>query len=204
MDDLKAIWHKIGDLKTEVGELLEMDKVESIYTQLKKEEDRQKKWKPWQIPYIIVMTVFIFGVYNWISQTYYDRDMTTLQILGTLLIPIGGFIMLYFYQLHKIPLADKEHDRTSLSFLTMVKEKLTKKRKAIFWGNMIYVLILALGLNIISLDWGITDISKHWKHLLLLNGTMLGIGILSFRFGLKKFDKQYKDILARIDRFLAE
>lgn len=203
MDELKSIWQKVGDLKSEVGALLEMDKVETIYTQLKKEEDRQKKWKPWQIPYIIFNTVLIFWVYNWISQTYYDRDMTTLQILGTLLIPIGGFVMLYFYQLHKIPLAE-EHDRTSLSFLTMVKEKLVKKRNAIYWGNMIYILILTLGLNIISLDWGITDISKHWKHLLFLNGTMLVIGILSFLFGLRKFDKRYKDILIRVDRFLGE
>ena len=204
MDDLKEIWQKVGDLKAEVGELLAMDKVETIYTQLKKEEDRQKKWKPWQIPYVIVVSALTFFFYNWLSQHYYDRNMTTQQILGTLLIPIGGFIMLYFYQLHKIPLEDKEHDQTSLFFLKMVKEKLSKKRKAIRWANMVYISLLTIGLNLVSFDWGISNISEHWIHFLLLNGTMLTIGILSFIFGLKKFDEQYKDILAKIDRFLAE
>ncbi|MFK7983455.1 MAG: hypothetical protein AB8G86_25970 [Saprospiraceae bacterium] len=203
MDDLKAIWQKVGDLKAEVGEMLEMDKVETIYTQLKKEEDRQKKWKPWQIPYVIAVTVFIFWVYNWISQHYYGRNMTTQQILGTLLIPIGGFIMLYFYQLHQIPL-DDQHDRTSLSFLKMVKEKLAKRRQAKLQADMIYTALLTIGLNIISIDWGITDITQHWKHLLALNGIMAIIAIFSFINGQKKFDKRYKDILARIDRFLVE
>jgi len=204
MDDLKAIWQKIGDLKEEVGEMIEMNKVESVYSQLKKEEARNKKWLPWMIPYIIAVTAFIFLVYNWISQTYSDRNLTTQQILGTLLIPLGGFIMLYFYQLHKIPLDNKEHDQTSLSFLKMVKEKLAKKRKAIRLGNITYILLLTIGLNLVSFDWGGTSISLYWKHLLFLNGTMLVIGIFSFMFGLKKFDKQYKDILTRIDRFLAE
>jgi len=204
MEDLKAIWQKIGDLKAEVGELLEMEKVETIYTQLKKEEDRQKKWKPWQIPYIVVITIFTFGFYNWLSQTYFDRNMTTQQILGTLLIPIGGFMMLYINQLHKIPLDDKEHDRTSFAFLKMVKEKLTKKRKAIRQANMVYLALLTIGLNVISFDWGITSIAEHWKQLLFLNGFMLIIAILSFINGQKKFDKKYKDMLVRIDRFLAE
>lgn len=204
MDDLKAIWQKVGDLKAEVGELLEMEKVETIYTQLKKEEARQKKWKPWRIPYIVAVTIFTFWFYNWISQTYYDQNMTMQQILGTLLIPIGAFMMLYINQLHKIPLDDKAHDRTSLTFLKMVKEKLTKKRQAIRQANMVYLVLLTIGLNVISFDWGITSIAEHWKHSLFLNGFMLIIAILSFINGQKKFDKQYKDMLARIDRFLAE
>lgn len=203
MDDLKAIWEKVGDLKAEVGALLVMDKVETIYTQLKKEEDRQKKWKPWQVPYVIAVSALTFFFYNWISQTYYDRSMTTQQILGTLLIPIGGLLMLYFYQLHQIPL-DEEHDRTSLSFLKMVKEKLTKKREAIRWANMVHISVLTIGLNVISYDWGLTSIIEHWKQFLFLNGTMLLIAAFSFINGQKKFDKRYKDILARIDRFLAE
>lgn len=203
MEDLKDIWQKVGDLKAEVGELLAMEKVETIYTQLKKEEERQKKWKPWQIPYVIVMTIFIFAVYNWISLTYSGRNMTTQQILGTLLIPIGAFTMLYFYQLHQIPL-DGEHDRTSVTFLKMVKDKLAKKGKAIRQANIIYISLLTVALNLVSFDWGISNISQHWQHLLLLNGMMLIIGITSFIFGQKKFDRQYRDILARIDRFLAE
>lgn len=204
MEDLKSIWQKVGDLKEEIGDMIEMNRVESVYSQLKKEEARQKKWKPWQIPYIIAVTVFIFLVFNWISQTYSGRNMTTQQIFGTLLIPIGGFIMLYFYQLHKIPLDNKEHDQTSLSFLKMVKEKLAKKRIAIRWANITYILLLTAALNLVSFDWGIVDISEQWKHLLLLNGIMLIIGILSFIFGQKVFDKQYKDMLERIDRFLAD
>lgn len=203
MDDLKAIWEKVGDLKAEVGELLAMDKVETIYTQLKKEEDRQKKWKPWQIPYVIAVTAFIFWFYNWISQHYYDRNMTTQQILGTLLIPIGGFIMLYFYQLHQIPL-DDAHDRTSIAFMKMVKEKLAKKRKAIRQANMIYISLLTIGINLVAFDWGLTSITEHWKQFLFLNGTMLLIAVISYINGQKKFDKRYKDILTRIDRFLAE
>ena len=159
MDDLKEIWQKVGDLKAEVGELLAMDKVETIYTQLKKEEDRQKKWKPWQIPYVIVVSALTFFFYNWLSQHYYDRNMTTQQILGTLLIPIGGFIMLYFYQLHQIPL-DDEHDRTSTAFLKMVKDKLTKKRKAIRQANMIYISLLTIGLNAVSYDLSLIHISE--------------------------------------------
>ena len=203
MDDLKEIWQKVGDLKAEVGELLAMDKVETIYTQLKKEEDRQKKWKPWQIPYVIIVSALTFFFYNWLSQHYYDRNMTTQQILGTLLIPIGGFIMLYFYQLHQIPL-DDEHDRTSTAFLKMVKAKLAKKRKAIRQANMIYISLLIIGLNAVSYDWGLTSITKHWKQFLFLNGFMVIIATLSYLNGQKKFDKRYKDILARIDRFLAE
>jgi len=204
MDDLKAIWQKVGDLKVEVGELIEMEKVETIYTQLKKEEDRQKKWMPWMIPYYIGMTLLLLWVYNWISWNWYDRTLTNLQIFATLLIPAGGFIMLYFHQLHKIPLDTNEHDRTSLAFLRTVKDKLGKKRKAVLLGNMIYTIILTIGLNIMSLDWGVDDLTLHWKPLLGINVTMLIICIYSFISTRKKIDKQYKDILARIDRFLAE
>jgi len=147
-----------------------MEKVETIYTQLKKEEDRQKKWMPWMIPYYIGMTLLLLWVYNWISWNWYDRTLTNLQIFATLLIPAGGFIMLYFHQ----------------------------------FGNMIYTIILTIGLNIMSLDWGVDDLTLHWKPLLGINVTMLIICIYSFISTRKKIDKQYKDILARIDRFLAE
>lgn len=204
MDDLKAIWQKIGDLKEEVGEMIEMNKVESVYSQLKKEEARNKKWLPWMIPYYIGMTLFILWVYNWMSITWFDRTLSTFQIIGTLLIMVGGFIMLYLSQLHKIPLADYQQDQTSQAFLSTVKEKLAKRRKMSLIANGIYIFVLTIGLNMVAYDWSSDFANGFGLHTILMNGFMLLLAAITLPLGLRKFDKQYKDILTRIDRFLTE
>ena len=204
MEDLKSIWQKVNDLKGEVGEMLEMNKVETIYTQLKKEEDRQKKWLPWMIPYFIGMTLSMLWFYNWVSHTWFDRPLNTIQIIGTLLIFVGASIMLYMNQLHKIPLAAYEHDQTAQSFLKIVKEKLAKRRKMALWSNVIYIGILTVALNIISYDWSAPYANGNWSYLLFLNGFMICLAVVAVPLGLRKFDKRYKDILTRIDRFLVE
>ncbi len=204
MDELKNIWQKIGDLKEEVGDMIEMNKVENVFSQLKKEEARNKKWLPWMIPYYIGMTLFLLWAYNWMSVTWFDRNLSTLQIIGTLLIMVGGFIMLYLTQLHKIPLADYQQDQTSQVFLSTVKEKLAKRRKMSLIANGIYLFILTIGLNMVAYDWSGDSGNPIGLHTLLMNGFMLILAAISLPLGLRKFDKQYKDIVTRIDRFLGE
>ena len=204
MENLKIIWQKANDLKLDTEDLLEMNTVTSIFSQIKKEEERRKNWLPWMITYYLGITLFSLWFYNWLSQTWYNRSLSTLQIIATLLILVGGFVILYLKQLHKIPLAVYEHDQASESFLKIVKKQLAQKRKMVLLSNCIYVLILTIAINIISYDWSAPYAKGNWSYLLLLNGLILFIAIIYIPLGLKKFDSQYKEILNRIDQFLAK
>lgn len=204
MDDLKIIWQKLDDLKGEVGDMIEMDKVESVFDNLKKVEDRQKKWMPWMIPYIILVTAGLYWFYGWISQFSFNRDLTNLQIIGILFIPIGGFLMLYLIQLNKIPLDLYEHDKSAVSFLKIVKEKLAKKRKYTLIANFSYLAFLITGMHLLAIGWWEGGFLEHWKPIVFFYGTILMmIGIATY-FSMKKFDERYKDIMEKTDRFLAE
>jgi len=202
MTTLKSIWQNANDPTLKIDNLLKMNQVTAIYIQLKKEEERRKKWLPWMISYFIGMTLFLLWIYNWISQTWYDRSLSTLQIMGTLLILVGAFVMFYLNQLHKIPLAAYEHDQTSRSFLTVVKKQLVKRRKMHALSNGIYIFILTIALNIIGYDWSAPYAAGNWSSLWLLNGFMLLLAAIAIPLGLRNFDKKYKDILNRTDQFL--
>ena len=194
MEDLKAIWNQLGDLQTKVGQLIEIDDVESVYNKLKKEETNKKKWMPWMIPYILIMMSFII----WISEAYNG----VVPMLGIALITVGALLMMHLLNKHSIPLTDYEHDKNATDFLKIVKDKLNKRRASWTIGVAVYIFFLLGGLHL--LIFGIDNLVGRGGEVGLLYGVMLGLAGFSTGNMYLIHKKQYGDILKTIDRFLAK
>lgn len=194
MEDLKTVWNKINDLQLEVGQVVDTDTVENTYTALKKEQDLQKKWTPWMIPYILIL----MGFMTWLTEAF----NSPISMVGIGLITIGGFVMTYLLQANQIPIEQYEHNRNAIAFLKTVKSKLTKRRH--FWaiGVVIYTLSLTFGLHL--LIFGLTSLAEKGSQFGLFYGIMLGLTGLVTGSMYVTHQSRYGDMLKRIDRFLAE
>ncbi len=194
MEDLKAIWNKVNDLQQQVGKLIDGDTVENTYTNLKKEQDLQKKWTPWMIPYILVL----MGFMTWLTEAF----KSPVSMTGIGLITIGGFVMTYLLQANQIPIEQYEHNRDAASFLKTVKEKLTKRKH--FWatGVAIYTLSLTFGLHL--LIFGLDSLEGQGGYVGLLYGTMLSLTGYATGTMYIAHQSRYGDMLKSINRFLAD
>lgn len=192
--DLKAIWNQLGDLQTKVGQLIEVDKVESVYDKLKKEAEQKEKWMPWLVPYILVMMACL----TWVSEAYQGLVPMT----GIMLITIGAFIMMHLLNKHTIPLADYEYDKSATDFLKIVKSKLNKRKTTWAVGVATYIFFLLGGLHL--LIFGLDSLVGQGATLGLLYGTMLGIAGFATGNMYVIHKMRYGDILKTIDRFLAK
>lgn len=194
MEDLKVIWSKLNDLQLEVGQMIGVDNVETVYTQLKKEQDRKKKWVPFLVPYIMVIMAFM----TWLTEAYKD----VVSMVGIMLITIGALIMMKLLNMHAIPIEEYEHDKDSTSFLKLVKEKLEQRKKTSALGVGLYPLFLLGGLHL--LIFGLGSLAGRGGEVGLLYGLMLGIAGFSTGSMFLFHQKQYGEILQTIDRFLAK
>ena len=194
MEDLKAIWNKVNDLQLQVGKLVDTDTVEHTYTTLKKEQDLQKKWTPWMIPYILVL----MGFMTWLTEAF----KSPVSMAGIGLITIGGLVMTYLLQANQIPIEQYEHNRDATSFLKMVKEKLAKRKH--FWaiGVAIYTLSLTFGLHL--LIFGLDSLDGKGGQVGLLYGIMLSLTGYATGNMYVTHQSRYGELLKSINRFLAE
>lgn len=194
MEDLKVIWGKLNDLQIEVGKLVEVDSVTSIYNKLKKEEANRKKWMPWMIPYILLM----MAVITWVTEAY--KGM--IPMFGIALITVGGFLMMWLLSRHQISVEAYEHDKNATVFLTSVKDKLVKRKTSWAIGVALYILLLLGGLHL--LIFGLDSLAGKGGMLGLLYGTMLGLMGYATGSMYLRHQKQYGDTLKMIDRFLKD
>lgn len=192
--DLKAIWGKLNDLQLEVGKMIGADNIESVYNQLKKEQDRKKKWMPFMVPYIFAIMAFI----AWVSEAHKD----IVSMVGIAMITIGGFIMMNLLNMHEIPIDEYEHDKDSTTFLTLVKEKLEKRKTTWAIGVALYILLLLGGLHL--LIFGLESLAGKGGELGILYGMMFGLMGMATGNMYVLHKKQYGEILKTIDRFLTD
>lgn len=192
MEDLKVIWSKLNDLQMEVGQMIGTDNVETVYNQLKKEQERKKKWMPFMLPYVVVLMSFM----TWLTEAYRG----VVPMIGIGLITIGAFIMVQLLNKHKVSLDAYEHDKDSTTFLKLVKEKLNKRKNTWAIGVALYTLLLLGGLHL--LIFGLESLVGKGGEVGLLYGMMLGLTGFSAGSMYKLHQRQYGDILKTIDRFL--
>ena len=201
MEDLKLIWNKLNELQLEVGKLIEMDKVETVYDKLKKEEELKKKWMPFTAPVILLTMGWIFWI-TYPKGEPLSEILFTPFTLGILLIIFGAFLMMYLIVKIRIPLARYQHDRSSLDFLKIVKERLHQRKKYTLIGVSLYLFILTIGVHLMIFEFN--SLAGSWGMVFGLYGFMLGLTGMMIPSVLVAHNKQYKDILSRIDRFLAD
>lgn len=197
MDELHAIWNKLNDLQVEVGTLLEVNKVETIYQQLKKEEDLQKKWAPFVMPFIICM---MLGMTLFIRYAG-GQPYTNIQIIGWILITLGALAMTYLLQSDSLPLATYEHHKNSLDFLKIVKEKLLKRKHLWAFAVTFYIISLTTGLHL--LIFGLGSLAGKGGILGAFYGIMFGLMGASAGGMYAMHQAKYGKLLKRIDRFLS-
>jgi len=196
MDELQAIWNKLNDLQTEVGALIKVDKVDTIYEKLKKEEEQQKKWMPFMVPYIICL---MLGM-TWLVRYTGGKPLDLIQISGLILITLGGLSMIYLMHLARIPVDLYEHNHTSVEFMKNIKGKLLKRRHLWAIAMIVYILSLTIGLHL--LIFGIGSLAGKGGSVGAFYGIMFGLMGASAGGMYSMHQARYGGMLQRIDRFL--
>ncbi|MEM7511334.1 MAG: hypothetical protein AAF388_10410 [Bacteroidota bacterium] len=200
MDNLKNIWKQLQEAQDQLALHLDVDKAETIYQKIEKEERLRKKAAPW-LPFYLLG---IMGALSWVVyQTSLSEgtDFGAVQITGLLLITIGGICITYLTYLAKIPVGREFFDQQASTFVQSVKEALTKRRKLLLLSMSVFMFCLIAGLHL--LIFGLEDLGEKGGYLGWFYGSMLALAGTTIPLSLSAFDKHYEEIHMRIDRFLA-
>ncbi|MEM8899306.1 MAG: hypothetical protein AAGC85_14430 [Bacteroidota bacterium] len=199
MDNLKDIWKQLQEAQDQLALHLDVNKAETIYQQIEKEERLRKKAAPW-LPFYLLG---IMGALSWVVYQTSLSDGATfgaVKITGLLLITIGGICITYLTYLAKIPVGREYFDQQVSTFLQSVKEALTKRRKLLFISMSVFMFSLIAGLHL--LIFGLEDLGEKGGYLGWFYGSMLALTAAAIPLSLSAFDKHYEEIHMRIERFL--
>lgn len=205
MEELRTIWTKLNALQLEVGQMIDMDKVETVYEQLKKEEEIREKYTPYLFP-IIGGTMLVLGGIIFSSNWMIGEPLDIVQVIGFTLICIGAIYLIYQFKLSSIIFKENDPSESTNDFLRMAKKQLIKRKKASIIGPILYTLLLMIGMYLIILKYiNLGDTSGF-----LYGATGLHFGVMFALMGFtyqnqtKLFNEKYQEILERIDRFLID
>ncbi|MFS4455001.1 hypothetical protein [Maribacter sp. 2304DJ31-5] len=197
MKDLKSIWNTINDIQLKKVEFTDVNKSNDIFSRLEKEEKLRKSYFIWII--LLVLTTMSF--FSWII---YDTSgvFGLNQGIGVCSITVGSILIVYLAQLVKIPLNEYRYQQTSIEFLLVVKEKLSKRRRFLIGGISLQLIFLIIGLHLLIFP-NFHSVGTQ-AALGLYYGTMLALAGSGIGITVACYNAYYKPILERIKVFLNE
>lgn len=195
MDNLKSIWNQLSCDSNQL-ELKENGDRESIFSKLEKEARLRKKFNPLLIILIILITIFLSILVAESNATF-----TSSMVIGITLVTLASISIAILSQFVKMPLKQFEHDKSSMMFLSTVKEKLNQSKNMFILGLLLQNLFLTAGLYFIIFH---NNETANPSTLYVFLGTMMGLGGAAIGGGLAFFNTHYKSTYQMIDHFLSE
>ena len=110
--------------------------------------------------------------------------------------------MAYLLQSDRIPVEAYEHDKSSIDFLKIVKEKLEKRKHLWAFAITVYMVSLMLGMHLLL--FGLESLAGKWGWVGVFYGISLGLTGKSAGDMYARHQSKYGDMLKRIERILAE
>lgn len=203
---LKTIWNKLNALQIEIGQLIELDKVETVFKDLAEKEKLRGKEIYWHQPKIISMWLMM-GLIAFSPNLILGFFPDFIQIIGYLLTIVGMIWLTHHFNSSKIPFKENSHEASSIDFLKKAKTQLLKRKKADVFGPIGYGILLFSGIYMMLFNY-LQLINSDVGFLLGITGASIGIVAAlvgsTVHFQKKQFDKNYNEILCRIDTFLAK
>ncbi len=198
MNELKEIWSQLDKISTDLKVLAEPNASLSVYEQLQKEQDLRKK----SYPFLVLLLLLTPVVLVFLTQQTNPGTFDWKTITGISLISLAGITISWLSQIVKFPLQQFEHDRTSMEFLVVVKNKLDQAKKMLIIGVVLQLALLTLGLMLLILPQIPAD--QLYTYLFLLTGFMLSLTGIVVGGSISFFNKHYQGIYTTIRTFTKE
>jgi len=195
MDDLKSVWNRLSCDASKM-KISSANSIDSIFDKLENEQRLRKKFNPLLIGFILLFTVFLCFIVFQNSSSF-----TTPKVIGIVCITLASISIAVFSQIIKMPLQQFSHDKSSVVFLNIVKDKLNKTKVMLILGIFLQIVFLSIGLYLIifyeSNDYNMGTFGAFW-------GFMFGIGGASISGAFAFFTSHYKPTYQLIDQFLKD
>ena len=195
MDNLKSIWNQINLANAELKTMIEKGDNNSIFEKLEKEQVLRKKFNPLLVLFILLFTIVFIYI---LSAIYVELDYS--KIIGIAFVTLASISIAIFSQIIKMPLNQFNHDKSSVEFLEVVKEKLNQSKKMLVIGIILQILFLTVGLYFIIFHNA--EMSENSGYLFAFFAFMLGLGGFGVGTSIASFNAHYKETYQTIDLFL--
>lgn len=193
MDEFQTMWKETEPIELNV---INFHKVETIYSNLRAEEERKNKYMPWT--YAVIMAVM--AAMAFMVKYTSGNAISAVQCLGLMLIAIGGVTMAYLLQLYRIPVHEFEHDQSSRAFMEIVRTNLNKRKILAPLAVAIYIVLLTGGLHLLIFGFG--SLVGQGGSLGILYGMMAGLTGMSIAMMITTHNMMYGKMLKKINTFL--
>lgn len=117
-----------------------------------------------------------------------------------------AFVFAFFFMFQdRFAVKDEEWNEATIPFLQKVATKIKRRKRLLPYFSVIYVVLLATGINIVYVDV-LSTLSWEWKLGIFttLNLFMLGIGIGGWWREWRKFKQHYLPSLLQIEDILSD
>ena len=153
----------------------------------------RKKFNPFLIVGIVIFTLILS------SLIFVTEGFSIANFVGIGLITLASIFIAIFSQVIKIPLDEFAYDKSSVVFLTIVKERLNQSKQMLILGLLLQSLCLGFGLYFL-IFYQATDVNPVYFYMFL--GWMFALPAAGIGFGLLFFNIHYKPTYQAINQFL--
>lgn len=195
MDNLKLIWNQVSCDAKQLEINVDHQK-ESIFEKLQKEQRLRQKFNPLLVTFIILFTLFFGFIILW-----GESAISYSKLIGIGFVTLASIVIAIFSQVVKMPLNQFEHDKSSMIFLKMVKDKLNQSRNMLIIGIILQSVFMTLGLYLIIFH-NVSDVNPGYLGAFF--GFMAGLFGAAIGGSLAFFHTHYKSTYQLIDHFLTE
>jgi len=161
MDNFKSIWNQLQCDSSKLQIAINGQKG-SIFEKLKEEEELRKKFNPMFAVFIVLFSIGFSYV------LFHNDPLSMPKIIGIGFITLASITIAVFAQIIKIPLDQFEHEKSSMAFLEMVKEKLDQSKIMLVVGVFLQVVFLTIGLYLI-IFYASNDIQTGFFYIGIIN-----------------------------------
>jgi drug/metabolite transporter (DMT)-like permease len=192
MDDLKSIWNQVNCSPDKI-EIQLNNRKESIFEKLEKERDLKRRFNPLLFTFILVFSLG-FGF-----LVFHNQEYSISKFIGVCLIALASISIAVFSQVIKMPLSQFEHDKSSIIFLKLVKQKLDQSKTMLLLGLVLQFIFLTLGLYLI-IFYNATP--TEYRFLYIFLGAMIGLAGAAIGGCFAYYNTHYKSTYKLINEFL--